>query len=71
MAMLLYLRYSFIGIWRRVSRQNQKTTRFLSQRWTALMVHTRQYSSALVSTGNTFQDLPRLCETVDTRNTER
>jgi hypothetical protein len=28
-----------------------------------------KYSSALVSTGNTFQDLSRLCETAD--NTER
>jgi hypothetical protein len=27
------------------------------------------YSSAPVSTGNTYQDLPRLCETTD--NTER
>jgi hypothetical protein len=25
----------------------------------------KQYSNATVSTGNTFQDLPRLCETAD------
>jgi hypothetical protein len=33
------------------------------------MRHKTEYGSATVSTGNTFQDLPRLCETAD--NTER